>query len=136
MRIALGIGMFCGLALLAFAGAEGGSAQTAPGTAAAGAAHDGAAIFQTHCSFCHNPAQFGAPPMETLKTFTSDFIVEALTTGKMVDNAEGMSPEEKVAVAAYLSGSAGPGTGASPTAPAPSVAPSSPTEPAVPALSH
>lgn len=74
--------------------------QTSP-TADAGKAR-GEAIFQERCKDCHDPAVERAPSREELSAKTPDQIVAALTTGPMTPVAEGLTPQDKQAVAAYL----------------------------------
>ena len=74
--------------------------QTPPG-ADAGKAR-GEAIFQERCKDCHDPAVERAPSRQDLAARTPDQIVAALTTGPMTPVAEGLTPQDKQAVAAYL----------------------------------
>ena len=85
-----------GLALAAavFAGAAVG--QAAPDKAR------GEAIFKERCKDCHDPAVDRAPTRDELAAKTPADIVTALTTGPMAPVAEGLTPEDKQAVAAYL----------------------------------
>ena len=62
----------------------------------------GEAIFQERCKDCHDPAVERAPSREELAAKTPDQIVAALTTGPMTPVAEGLTPQDKQAVAAYL----------------------------------
>jgi mono/diheme cytochrome c family protein len=62
----------------------------------------GEAIFKERCKDCHDPAVERAPSREELAAKRPDQIVAALTTGPMTPVAEGLTPEEKQAVAAYL----------------------------------
>jgi mono/diheme cytochrome c family protein len=63
----------------------------------------GEAIFKERCKDCHDPAVERAPSREDLSAKTPDQIVAALTTGPMTPVAEGLTPQDKQAVAAYLS---------------------------------
>jgi polyvinyl alcohol dehydrogenase (cytochrome) len=74
--------------------------QTPP-TADPGKAR-GEAIFKERCKDCHDPAVERAPTREDLAAKTPDQIVAALTTGPMTPVAEGLTPQDKQAVAAYL----------------------------------
>lgn len=65
-------------------------------------AERGAAIFAERCKECHDPGDDRAPPRAVLATKTPAEIVAALTTGPMAPVAEGLTPEDKQAVAAYL----------------------------------
>jgi len=62
----------------------------------------GQAIFEERCKACHDPAVDRAPTREELAAKQPVDIVAALTTGPMVPDAEGLTPEEKQAIAAYL----------------------------------
>lgn len=86
------------LAVAASAAILAGSAagQTAPDKAR------GEAIFEERCKACHDPAVDRAPTREELAAKPPADIVAALTTGPMVPVAEGLTPEDKQAVAAYL----------------------------------
>ena len=87
----------------AFAAAVAASAavgQTPP-SADAGKSR-GEAIFQDRCKDCHDPAVERAPSRQDLAARTPDQIVAALTTGPMTPVAEGLTPQDKQAVAAYL----------------------------------
>jgi mono/diheme cytochrome c family protein len=59
-------------------------------------------IFNTRCKDCHEPAVERAPNRDQLGAKTPDEIVTALTTGPMQPMAQGLSPEDKQAVAAFL----------------------------------
>ena len=74
----------------------------AVGQAPSPAAERGAAIFAERCKDCHDPGDDRAPPRAVLATKTPAEIVAALTTGPMAPVAEGLTPEDKQAVAAYL----------------------------------
>jgi polyvinyl alcohol dehydrogenase (cytochrome) len=93
MKLVLGaLVPLAGVAILAAAA----TAQPAPDKA------KGQAIFEERCKACHEPAVDRAPPREELAAKTPDAIVAALTTGPMVPVAEGLTPEDKQAVAAFL----------------------------------
>ena len=62
----------------------------------------GEAIFKERCKDCHEPAVDRAPTREELAAKPPAEIVAALTTGPMAPVAEGLTPDEKQAVAAYL----------------------------------
>lgn len=62
----------------------------------------GAAIFAERCKDCHDPGDDRAPPRAALATRTVEEIVTALTTGPMAPVAEGLTPDDKRAVAAFL----------------------------------
>lgn len=70
--------------------------------AQAPAAPNGEAIFNTRCKGCHDPAIERAPNFAALAVMPAAHIVQVLTSGVMAPMAAGLSPEEKQAVAAYL----------------------------------
>ena len=81
------------------------SAAILAGQASGQAAPDkvrGEAIFKERCKDCHEPAVDRAPTREELAAKPVAEIVVALTTGPMAPVAEGLTPEEKLAIAAYL----------------------------------
>ena len=94
------------LAGLAFAGAS-----VLAATAHA-QAPNGQAIYETRCKGCHDGGNPRAPNRADLAQRPAADIVTALTSGIMVPMAQGLTDDDKKAVAAYL-------TGASTTAAAP-----------------
>jgi mono/diheme cytochrome c family protein len=62
----------------------------------------GEAIFEERCKACHEPAVDRAPTREELAAKPPADIVAALTTGPMTPVAEGLTPQDKQAIAAYL----------------------------------
>lgn len=62
----------------------------------------GAEIFAERCKDCHEAGDDRTPPLAELAKKSSDEIVAALTTGPMAPIAEGLTPDEKRAVAAFL----------------------------------
>lgn len=64
----------------------------------------GAAIFTERCKECHEAGDERAPSRQMLAAKTPDEIVVSLTTGPMAPIAEGLTPEDKRAVAAFLTG--------------------------------
>ncbi len=62
----------------------------------------GQAIFEERCKACHDPAVDRAPTREELAARPPADIIAALTTGPMVPMAEGLTAEDKQAVAAYV----------------------------------
>jgi polyvinyl alcohol dehydrogenase (cytochrome) len=63
---------------------------------------DGAALFDSHCKMCHEPAISRAPDRTTLAAMPQASIVDALTNGVMVPMAAGLTPADKTAIAAFL----------------------------------
>ena len=107
------------------------------------AAPSGAAIFDARCTACHEPPIARAPTREQLRSLANETIVEALTSGVMQPQGSGMTPAERGAVAAFITGQAvaagpapargaGPGAGRGPATPPPPPPPTS-VEPATPA---
>lgn len=62
----------------------------------------GEAIFKERCKDCHEPAVDRALTREELAAKPVAEIVAALTTGPMAPVAEGLTAEDKEAIAAYL----------------------------------
>jgi mono/diheme cytochrome c family protein len=89
----------------AAAAADDGAAAAAgsdAGAASSAALASGEATFKTRCIVCHGGGFSGAPAISVLEAKEPEFIVEALTTGKMVLMSAGLSPEEKANVAMFL----------------------------------
>ena len=78
------------------------SAGGQPASDAQTAQARGEAIFKERCKDCHDPAVDRAPTREELAAKKPEDIVTALTTGPMTPVAEGLTPQDKQAVAAYL----------------------------------
>lgn len=72
--------------------------MTGPGAGAV----DGKAIFQTHCSGCHDAGRPGIPARSMLSTFTRQRIIDALSTGPMKPMAHGLNEKQIEAIASYL----------------------------------
>lgn len=81
------------LAALALGSPSAGQAPVAP---------RGEAIYVERCKECHESGDERAPPRAVLAAKPAAEIVAALTTGPMAPMAEGLAPEDKQAVAAYL----------------------------------
>lgn len=65
----------------------------------------GAEVFKERCAMCHEHPEGRTPSRAFLRqTRSPEFILSALTTGVMRENAEGLSLEDKRAVATYLIG--------------------------------
>ena len=84
----------------AAAAAVGAVLLSAPGVSMAQGA--GETVFTTRCKSCHEPAIDRAPNRAALSSYPPAQIVQALTTGVMTPMAQGLSPEDKEAVAAFL----------------------------------
>jgi polyvinyl alcohol dehydrogenase (cytochrome) len=64
----------------------------------------GETLFKARCASCHDPAVERAPSKGQLAGRWPEEVVSALTTGSMTAMAAGMSEDDKVAVAAFLTG--------------------------------
>jgi mono/diheme cytochrome c family protein len=63
---------------------------------------DAKLIYATRCAACHDSGQPSIPTREKLSAFTNDKIVDVLTSGKMQDEATGLTAAEVHALANYL----------------------------------
>src|SRR5262245_63974966 len=64
----------------------------------------GIALYEQYCSTCHSAPAAGsrAPDRLALGQLTPETILEAITTGPMTVNAEGMSSDQKRILAEHL----------------------------------
>ena len=67
-------------------------------------AQDGATLFRTYCSTCHEPADPGAPSRDVLSQMRPEQILQALETGAMTREAAERSHAQRRALAEYLTG--------------------------------
>lgn len=75
--------------------------------AAVGQTPDGEAVFATQCAMCHaEPAEEGVPDLDELAIYSPNAIVQSLTDGFMRIQGQLLTPEERVAVAEFLTGRA------------------------------
>lgn len=88
------IGLAAALALAALASPALGQAPPPPAR--------GEAIYAERCKECHESGDERAPQRAALAAKPAAEIVAALTTGPMVPMAEGLTPDDKQAVAAFL----------------------------------
>jgi polyvinyl alcohol dehydrogenase (cytochrome) len=65
---------------------------------------DGAALFDRHCSTCHNGEDVRAPSADALRGRSPRAIVDALTAGSMRYQGLALSGGERRAIAEYLTG--------------------------------
>jgi polyvinyl alcohol dehydrogenase (cytochrome) len=67
-------------------------------------AQDGATLFKTYCSTCHEPADPGAPTRDVLSQMRPEQILQALETGAMRRQAAERSHAQRRTLAEYLTG--------------------------------
>jgi len=68
------------------------------------AAIDGAALYKTHCSSCHDGGLDRAPSRDDLRRLTPQRVLAALETGPMISMATGRSAAERRAIAEFVTG--------------------------------
>ncbi len=67
------------------------------------AAPDGAELYKTHCSACHDgPPQARMPASAELKTRSAESVYNAITTGVMATQAAGLSEDDRRAIARFI----------------------------------
>lgn len=87
-----------GAGLLAFA-------LTAPGAGAADTPPSrGEEVYTARCKECHESGDERVPQRDALAKKAAAEIVAAMTGGPMTPMAEGLTPEDKQAIAAFLTG--------------------------------
>ena len=64
----------------------------------------GEALYQQHCSACHNGRVSKAPPLEMMATFSPSSVLRAMNEGVMQPQAKGLSSDERLAVAEFMTG--------------------------------
>lgn len=69
-------------------------------------AQDGATVYKDHCASCHNSAAPRVPPENALRALKLMQVLAALQNGVMKTVGDTLTPQERYAVALYLSGSA------------------------------
>ncbi|HZT75475.1 MAG TPA: PQQ-binding-like beta-propeller repeat protein [Vicinamibacterales bacterium] len=69
-------------------------------------APDGAALYSQYCGRCHDGGTPRTPPRRALAVMAPERIVGALETGSMRTQGAARTPEERRAIAAFLSGKA------------------------------
>jgi mono/diheme cytochrome c family protein len=106
MKFAASVALiFAAAAAIIATSAMGQSAPSAPAPDQAAQAPDqahGEDIFNTRCKDCHDPAVERAPNRDQLAAKSPAEILTALTTGPMQPMAQGLSQDDKQAVAAFL----------------------------------
>src|ERR1700730_5004078 len=65
----------------------------------------GQILYEEKCAACHSSSATGsrAPTRETLIEFAPERVLEAITNGAMKSQADGLSDEQKRAIAEYIS---------------------------------
>jgi mono/diheme cytochrome c family protein len=61
-------------------------------------------VFEQNCNICHGNPATRAPTRQSLHAMSPNFIVEALTDGIMKAPGSALSPEQRVALAEFLTG--------------------------------
>src|ERR1043165_9750118 len=85
---------------------QGSPQQQAQAQAASVAAH-GEELFVAKCKKCHDPAVDRAPNKNVLASYNGDVIINALSAGGIMQPmAAGMSTDDMLAIAIYLTGRA------------------------------
>lgn len=76
--------------------------QTPPAAPPAHPLGDAQLNYEFHCKSCHEPGQPGIPDIAVLRKLSPDFIVQALETGKMKPMGATLTPDERRAIAAFI----------------------------------
>lgn len=58
--------------------------------------------YEFHCKSCHEPGQPGVPDISVLRKLSPDAIVQALESGKMKPMGATLTPDERRAVAEFI----------------------------------
>lgn len=65
---------------------------------------NGESIYQEHCAWCHSArVVMSAPPVQFLSAYSPEAILYELNTGKMTEQSEALSQEERRTVAEWIS---------------------------------
>lgn len=107
----------CASALLSACSAEKAASHSSPPAKKAAALNDafleaekavealpGAAVFRDHCNGCHDGSVARAPLRRMMKLMTPESVMRTLTTGVMRVPGAGLTGQERVEVAEYLTG--------------------------------
>jgi polyvinyl alcohol dehydrogenase (cytochrome) len=65
-------------------------------------AQDGSGIYKARCAGCHDNPAGRVPPLSALRAMTETTILQALETGSMQTQAQGLTSDERHVIAAYL----------------------------------
>jgi polyvinyl alcohol dehydrogenase (cytochrome) len=80
-------------------------AQVGPPRGGAPGSESGWSTFQNRCAICHsNPGPDHGPSAESIRQMTPEKIYEALTTGKMKSQGEGLSDPQVRRIAEFMAG--------------------------------
>jgi streptogramin lyase/mono/diheme cytochrome c family protein len=74
-----------------------------PGLPSDPAVAEGALLYEQHCDTCHSLPDMKAPQLTTLKQMPFTRIARAIEFGMMMQQAAHLSPDERLAIAKYLS---------------------------------
>ncbi|HQR35112.1 MAG TPA: PQQ-binding-like beta-propeller repeat protein [Blastocatellia bacterium] len=80
------------------------SAEQQTGSAGKDAPPDGAALYAERCAVCHDNPKDRIPPKSIIARRSPDEVINALTSGSMKIQANGLKPLEIRAIAVYLTG--------------------------------
>ncbi len=58
--------------------------------------------YEFHCKSCHEPGQPGVPDISVLRKWSPGAIVSALETGKMKAMGATLTPDERRAIAGFI----------------------------------
>ncbi len=58
--------------------------------------------YEFRCKSCHEPGQPGVPDVSVLRKWSPDAIVRSLESGKMSAMGSTLTPDEKRAIAAFI----------------------------------
>ncbi|HEY6815310.1 MAG TPA: PQQ-binding-like beta-propeller repeat protein, partial [Croceibacterium sp.] len=105
------------IASLVLAAAQPALAQAPPAPPDPAVAALGNAVYARACAACHENALTHAPGKAAIAGLSADSVLRILTTGRMQQQAAGLSGEERAAVAQAVTGKRlGPSTGSGPEA--------------------
>ena len=68
----------------------------------------GEILYQENCASCHSDPDIRAPSLSAMKAMSESAIRDAMTNGKMVNQASHLSADEKKTIATHLSSNAAP----------------------------
>jgi polyvinyl alcohol dehydrogenase (cytochrome) len=78
--------------------------QQLQGSAGAGGAHAGAALYDQHCGICHDKGLSKAPARNILQLLSPESMLAAIETGIMRDQAAVMNADQRLDVVEFLVG--------------------------------